>query len=178
MSLKDRAAILPAGHAADGAYWIDYSTGTFISSTYYMKELPKWAVDYNKSIGKVTKDQICYTPLGNKITEEMAKAAVAGEQLGGDNVTDLLTVSFSCTDMIGHKYGTHSDKTREIYVDLDKRLADLFGYLDQNVGKDQYLVFLMADHGAANSILLSREHGIPADGLWCRRLRRNLTRIS
>lgn len=66
--------------------------------------------------------------------------------------------------MIGHKYGTHSDKTREIYVDLDKRLADLFGYLDQNVGKDQYLVFLMADHGAANSILLSREHGIPADG--------------
>ena len=164
VSLKDRAAILPAGHAADGAYWIDYSTGTFISSTYYMKELPKWAVDYNKSIGKVTKDQICYTPLGNKITEEMAKAAVAGEQLGGDNVTDLLTVSFSCTDMIGHKYGTHSDKTREIYVDLDKRMADLFGYLDQNVGKDQYLVFLMADHGAANSILLSREHGIPADG--------------
>lgn len=66
--------------------------------------------------------------------------------------------------MIGHKYGTHSDKTREIYVDLDKRLADLFGYLDQNVGKDQYLVFLMADHGAANSILMSREHGIPADG--------------
>ena len=164
VSLKDRAAILPAGHAADGAYWIDYSTGTFISSTYYMKELPKWAVDYNKSIGKVTKDQICYTPLGNKITEEMAKAAVAGEQLGGDNITDLLAVSFSCTDMIGHKYGTHSDKTREIYVDLDKRLADLFGYLDQNVGKDQYLVFLMADHGAANSILLSREHGIPADG--------------
>lgn len=164
VSLKDRASILPAGHSANGAYWIDYTTGTFISSTYYMKELPKWAVDYNKSIGKVTKDQICYTPLGNKLTEEMAKAAVAGEQLGGDDVTDLLTVSFSCTDMIGHKYGTHSDKTRDIYVDLDKRLADFFSYLDQSVGKDQYLVFLTADHGAANSILLSQEHGIPSDG--------------
>lgn len=164
VSLKDRASILPAGHAADGAYWIDYTTGTFISSTYYMKELPKWAADYNKTIGKVTKDQICYSPLGNKITEEMAKAAVEGEMLGKDDVTDLLTVSFSCTDLIGHKYGTHSDKTRDIYVDLDKRLADLFSYLDQNVGKNQYLVFLTADHGAANSIQLSREHDIPADG--------------
>lgn len=164
VALKDRAAILPAGHSADGAYWMDYSTGTFITSTHYMKQLPQWVADYNKTIGKVTKDEVCYTPLGNKLTEEMAKAAIAGERLGQNGTTDMLTVSFSCTDMIGHKYATHSEKTREIYVDADKRLADLFDYLDQNIGKGQYLVFLTADHGAANNIIMLNEHGIPAGG--------------
>ena len=120
VSLKDRAAILPAGHSADGAYWMDYTTSTFISSTYYMDKLPEWVVNYNKTIGKVSKDDICYTPLGNKLTEEMGKAAIAGEGLGSDDVTDLLTLSFSCTDLVGHKYGTHSDITRNIYIDLDR----------------------------------------------------------
>ncbi len=166
VSLKDRASILPAGHAADGAFWFDKSTGTFITSTYYMKALPEWLVKYNKTIGKVTKDEVQYSPLGNKLTEELAKAAVEGEKLGQGSITDMLTVSFSCTDLIGHKYGTHSEKTREIYTDLDSRLADFFSYLDQKVGKGNYLVFLSADHGAANNILMLQEHGIPADGFF------------
>lgn len=174
VSLKDRASILPAGRAANGAYWMDYTTGTFISSTYYMDKLPQWVTDYNKTIGKVTKDEICYTPLGNKLTEELAKAAVAGESLGGDSITDLLTVSFSCTDLVGHKYGTHSDITRGIYVDLDRRLADLFQYLDQTVGKGQYLTFLTADHGAANNILMLDAHGISGEGFFVNKVEKDL----
>ena len=164
VSLKDRAAILPAGHSADGAYWIDNSTGTFITSTYYMKSLPGWAEAFNKKYGGRSEREVSYSPYGNLMTAEMAKAAIAGEGLGQDGVTDMLTVSFSCTDKIGHEVATHSDKMREIFVDLDKRLADFFNYLDQNIGKGQYLVFLTADHGAANNILMLREHGIPAGG--------------
>lgn len=49
VSLKDRASILPAGHAADGAFWFDEVTGYFVTSTYYMNALPKWADDFNKT---------------------------------------------------------------------------------------------------------------------------------
>lgn len=164
VSLKDRASILPAGHSADGAYWIDYATGTFITSTYYMDKLPQWVVNFNKQYGGKTEKEIAYSTYGNLITEEMAKAAIEGEALGQDSVTDMLTVSFSVTDKVGHEYATHGPEIREIFLDLDKRLADLFGYLDQKVGKGQYLVFLTADHGAANNALMLREHGIPAGG--------------
>lgn len=174
VALKDRASILPAGHSADGAYWMDMSKGVFITSTYYMKQLPKWVTDYNKTIGKVTKEEISYSPLGNKLTEEMAKAAIAGERLGQNGTTDMLAVSFSCTDIIGHKFGTHSEQTREIYVDLDKRLDDFFTYLDQTIGEGQYLVFLTADHGAANNIKMLGEHGIPSGGFYPKKVTEGL----
>lgn len=164
VSIKDRAAILPAGHAADGAYWIDNASGNFITSTYYMKELPGWVKAFNKKYGGRSEREVSYSTYGNLITAEMAKAAVEGEGLGADSVTDMLTVSFSCTDKIGHEFATHSPEIKEIFVDLDKKLADLFAYLDQKVGKGQYLAFLSADHGAANNILMLREHGIPSDG--------------
>ena len=154
VSLKDRASILPAGHSADGAYWMDYSTGTFITSTYYMDELPGWVADFNKKYGGKSEREIAYSSYGNMITAEMAKAAIGGEALGQDSVTDMLTVSFSCTDKIGHEYATHSREIRDIFVDLDSRLADFFAYLDDKVGRGQYLVFLTADHGAANNILM------------------------
>lgn len=174
VSLKDRSAIMPAGHAADGAYWFDYTTGTFVTSTYYMKQLPQWLVDYNKTIGKVTKDEVKYTNLGNRLTEDMAEEIVKGERLGQNGQTDMLTVSFSCTDMIGHKYGTHHQKTREVYVDVDQRLSKFFTFLDQTVGRGQYLVFLTADHGAANNILMLQEHGIPAGGVRLDKLKTGL----
>lgn len=162
VSLKDRASILPAGHSADAAYWVDNSVGGFISSTYYMKQLPDWVVKLNKQFGKPTSEEINYSPVGNMMTEEMGKAAITNEKLGQRGETDMLTISFSCTDKIGHKYATHHPKTQEIYVDLDQRLSDFFTFLDKTIGKGQYLVFLTADHGAANNILFSQEHGIPA----------------
>jgi len=167
VSIKDRAAILPAGHSADAAYWIDNSTGQFITSTYYMTKLPDWVVKLNKSFGKHTAEEIGYSSIGNMMTAEMGKAAIKNEALGQRGITDMLTISFSCTDKIGHKYATHSPQTQEIYVDLDQRLADFLTYLDNTIGKEQYLVFLTADHGAANNVLFSQEHGIPAQPYLC-----------
>lgn len=161
VAIKDRAAILPAGHAADAAYWLDDKARCFVSSTYYMQQLPDWAVKFNKTIKNVSKDEIGLTPYGNLITEEMAKAAVAGEKLGQRGTTDMLTVSFSCTDKLGHKIGTHNDNIRDMYVELDKRIADLMGFLDTTVGKGEYIIFLTADHGASNSPYLLEEHKIP-----------------
>ena len=174
VSLKDRASILPAGHAADGAFWYDYDDCRFITSSYYMEKLPKWLEHYNKTIGKVAKDSVSFSGLGNRLTEEMAKATIEGEALGADNITDMLTVSFSCTDMVGHKYGTHHEKNVAIYTDLDQRLADFFSFLDEKVGKGQYLVFLTADHGAANNILMMRDHGVPADGFFPKKTKEGL----
>ena len=166
VALKDRAAILSAGHSANAAYWVDYSTGGFITSTYYMNKLPNWVVDFNKKIGKHPKAEIQYTSLGNRMTEEMAKAVVENEKLGQTGQTDMLTMSFSCTDMVGHKFSTHSPETQAVYIDVDRRLADFFSFLDKKIGKGNYLVFLTADHGASNNILFNQKHGIPAEGFF------------
>lgn len=48
IAIKDRGGILPAGHSANAAYWYDNTTGDWISSTYYMNELPLWVKEFNK----------------------------------------------------------------------------------------------------------------------------------
>lgn len=166
VAIKDRAAILPAGRSADAAYWVDGKIGRFVSSTYYMKQLPDWAVKYNNSIGKVSDKEISYSAKGNEITIEMAKAAIKGESLGTRGETDMICVSFSSTDKIGHKYGTHCQLMQDIFVDLDKRLADFMTFLDQTIGKGQYLLFLSADHGAANNINQNTSHKVAAGGFF------------
>ena len=139
-----------------------------------MQELPKWVKTYNDRIGREIKqlekknkdadliDLIQYEPYGNEITVGMAKAAVRNERLGQGKQTDMLTLSFSCPDITGHKYGTHHEKTHAQYVELDKQLADFFSFLDSEIGKGNYLVFLSADHGAANGILQNQKHKIPS----------------
>ena len=163
VSFKDRAAILPAGHSADAAYWFDKDAKCFISSTYYMEKLPQWASAYNDRINKkLSIDEIQYQPYGNQIVMEMAKAAIKGERLGQRDETDMICISFSCPDITGHQYGTHHELTHRQYIGLDKQLADLFSFLDRTVGKGQWLAFLSADHGAANSIMQNLDHKIPA----------------
>ena len=105
------------------------------------------------------------TPFGNSLTLDMAKAAIDGEQLGADDETDLLTVSCSSTDYIGHQVGTHAIETEDTYLRLDKAIADFLAYLDSKVGKGNYLVFLSADHGAMNNAAFLQDRRIPA-GSW------------
>ena len=105
------------------------------------------------------------TPFGNSLTLDMAKAAIDGEQLGADNETDLLAVSCSSTDYIGHQVGTHAIETEDTYLRLDKAIADFLAYLDSKVGKGNYLVFLSADHGAMNNAAFLQDRRIPA-GSW------------
>ena len=198
IAIKDRGAILSAGHSANAAYWYDNKTGDWITSSYYLKELPKWVNDINakKLVDKYYEQDwnllypiasyeqsapaakgfvhplkpligknygvIPATPFGNSFTFDMAMAAVNGEQLGADAVTDMLTVSLSSPDYIGHAYGPNSIEAEDGFLRLDKDLGDFLNFLDTKVGKGQYLLFLSADHGAASVPSFLKEHQIPA----------------
>ena len=104
------------------------------------------------------------TPQGAELTLEMAEAAIEGEKLGQDNITDLLAVSISTTDYIGHLFGTYAVETEDAYLRLDKSLADFFTMLDSKVGKGNYTVFLTADHAASHNFKFMQDNGMPADG--------------
>ncbi|MCF6213623.1 MAG: alkaline phosphatase family protein [Flavobacteriaceae bacterium] len=199
VSIKDRSAILPAGHTANAAYWFEgKKEGKFITSTFYMNKLPKWAIDFNKS-GKVKKylntpwvtkypidtytesiaddnkfeglfkgekspifphnlaklakqnggyDILKASPQGNALVEDFAEATILGENMGKGMFTDFLALSFSSTDYIGHKYGVDSKEVEDVYIRLDQEIADFLNFLDTQVGKDNYTVFLTADHAA------------------------------
>ncbi|WP_339923025.1 alkaline phosphatase PafA [uncultured Cyclobacterium sp.] len=91
-------------------------------------------------------------PFGNTFTVEMALAAIEGEQLGKRGETDFLAVSFSSPDYIGHRFGPQAIEVEDNYLRLDRDLARFFDYLDREIGKGEYLVFLTADHGVADVV--------------------------
>jgi predicted AlkP superfamily pyrophosphatase or phosphodiesterase len=167
VSLKDRAAILPSGHMADGAFWFDTRTGNFVSSTYYYKALPAWVEQFNALrpadqyrgvswLGHKLPDdnarlfaEIEVSPFGNELVEAFAERAVASEQLGTRESIDLLTVSFSSNDYVGHRYGPDSPEVRQTALATDRLLEKLFQAVDGRVGAGNYLVVFTADHGVA-----------------------------
>ena len=165
IALKDRGAILPAGHSANAAYWWDTSAGHFVSSTFYMTQLPKWVEEFNKKNHTEPKFNIKTSLMGVTLTFRMAEAALKNERLGQGKETDMLTVSISPTDAIGHEYSTRGKENREVYMQLDKDLAHFLKELDSRVGRNNYLLFLTADHGAAHNYNYMKEHRIPA-GAW------------
>lgn len=172
IALKDRAAILPAGHSANGAYWFDKSAGGFITSTFYMNELPKWVRDFNKSHRIDPKTEVHAAPLGVTLTTDMALAALDGENLGRNASTDFLAVSYSSTDYVGHAYGTRGGEIDEIYLTLDAELARLFSALDAKIGRDNYLVFLTADHAADHNAKFMNDHRLPGGHISSSELRK------
>ena len=90
------------------------------------------------------------TPFGNTITKDIALACLKSEQLGKGNETDMLCISFSSTDYVGHSYGPRSVEIEDVYLRLDKDLEELLNYIDANIGKQNVVVFLTADHGACD----------------------------
>lgn len=93
---------------------------------------------------------ISSTPFGNDLTTDFALAAIKGEKLGEDEITDFLTLSFSSTDYVGHNFGVNSKEIEDTYLRLDKNIAEILNFLDKNIGKEAYTIFLTADHGAVN----------------------------
>jgi predicted AlkP superfamily pyrophosphatase or phosphodiesterase len=181
VSYKDRAAILPPGHMADGAYWFDDKTGSFVSSTFYFEDLPAWVKEFNsagrsrqysnrewKSLsqsagngnGQVLKklpeagspgyfDALESSPFGNELLTGFAERAIEAERLGTRGATDLLTVSFSSNDHLGHEVGPDSVEVREMSLQTDRVIGDFFRFLDGKIGLDNILVVLTGDHGVA-----------------------------
>ncbi|MEQ1625351.1 MAG: alkaline phosphatase PafA [Sediminibacterium sp.] len=124
------------------------------------KDAIAFPYDLSAFIGK-DYSKIATTPQGNSLTTEMAKSAVIAEQLGKGTATDFLALSFSSTDYIGHSFGPNSWEQVDDYVKLDDELGKLLSFLDAQVGKNQYTVFLTADHAVAHVPGFMKEHKLP-----------------
>lgn len=211
IGLKDKAAVIPAGHMGNVALWLDSESGNFVSSSYYGPRLPKWVQKFNKK--NLTQDYLSQdwdlllptkfydeslvdnsvyespfkgqkypkfpyklselvefngngliktTPYGNSLTKDLAIAAIEGEKLGQDEYTDILSISFSSPDYVGHQFGVDSKETQDTYLRLDRDIAELLKYVDTSLGIENVLVFLTADHGAARTPSYLIDRNIPA----------------
>jgi len=217
VSLKDRGAILPGGHTANAAYWHDYQTspGHFVSSSFYMDDLPDWVTSFNESgianryldtvwvplypissysesdvddspferilrgkssptfpynfkeIRKIYRDlgveyqMLWISPNGNTLLTDFAIEAIENESLGADSITDLINISYSVPDVVGHTFGLQSIELEDIYLRLDTEIERLLTYLDKTIGKDDYLLFLTSDHGAIQNAAFLNKHKLP-----------------
>lgn len=199
IAIKDRGSILMGGKKANAAYWFyGKDKGEWVSSKYYMQELPDWVNSFNNSgfistyirewntlydinsynesrsddnkfeksfkgdpsvtfpydLNKLKDlndgyDMLKETPFGNSLTTDFAIEAIFNEKLGKDQYTDVLTISYSSTDYIGHNFGVDAKETQDAYLRLDLEIERLLNFLDIHVGKNEYTLFLTADHGAA-----------------------------
>ncbi|MFM7594714.1 MAG: alkaline phosphatase family protein [Flavobacteriales bacterium] len=192
VSIKDRSAVLPGGHLSDGSYWFDYSSGRFITSSFYTQALPAWIQVFNEQhnadtylsdwdlfhkpdtysrsldnspyeitlkgtdkptfpykfteFAKGNYSQFTITPFANTLLTDLALELIKQEALGKHETTDMLCISYSTPDIAGHAFGPYSLEIEDIYVRLDRELVKLFNSLDQQVGKNNYVIFLTADH--------------------------------
>ena len=139
-----------------------YTQSTADENNYEVKTLGKNFPYILSSFAGKNYNLIMGTPYGNTLTTQFSKAAIEQERLGSDSITDFLAISYSSTDYIGHSYGPNSIEIEDTYLRLDQELAELLDYLDTKVGKDQYLLFLSADHGAAHNPRFMKDNKMPA----------------
>ena len=118
------------------------------------------------------------TPFGNNLLADFAKKAIESENLGKDNITDFLAVSFSSTDYIGHVLGPRSIELQDTYLRLDETIADFLAYLDKTVGKGNYLVFLTADHAGAENVTYLKDNKYKVDNINYKNIQKELKEFS
>jgi hypothetical protein len=201
VSLKDRAAVLPAGFSGDAAYWIDPKSGDWITSTYYRPDLPEWVRNFNgshraqKFWNREWKDSdgntlgstaprngkdgtpagfyevIGSTPFANDYQLQFAKELILYEKLGAGPATDLLVISLSANDILGHQVGPDSPQMRSMALELDRQLAEFFGFLGHQVGMANVWMALSADHGVAPLPEFAKTLRLPAANLDAKALR-------
>jgi len=204
VSLKDRAAVLPAGFSGDAAYWIDPKSGDWITSTYYRPDLPEWVRNFNgshrteKFWNREWKDSdgntlgstaprngkdgapagfyevVGSTPFANDYQLEFAKELVLYEKLGAGSATDLLVISLSANDILGHQVGPDSPQMRSMALELDRQLAEFFGFLGHQIGMANVWMALSADHGVAPLPEFAKTLRLPAANLDAKALREQI----
>lgn len=194
LSIKDRSAILPAGHMADGAYWFDDKSNSWVTSTYYVTDLPGWVKEINSSrpaskyVGQewrpldakpgskpfctmVNGSDVRFcggieaTPWGNEMIESFAEQAIGAEQLGRHAGTDVLAVSLSSNDYVGHAVGPDAPEVRDISIRTDRLLGKLMDYIDSQVGAGNTLLVLTGDHGVAPVPEVNQQRKMPGGRL-------------
>ncbi len=216
IGIKEMGAIIMAGHAADGSFWFDDRTGTWMSSNYYVDALPGWLMDFNamllpgqylnhpwqplmdparypgcqadsnalergfegqtwfpydlKSLstkGKLLNTTRDYsvlreTPFADDFTNELAYRLIDNEQLGQDDVTDYLAITYSATDYIGHRFGPSSVEASDALVRLDKNIGQLLDRIDKSLGKRNVLVYFVSAHGVSEIPAVLEQSRIPS----------------
>jgi hypothetical protein len=194
VSLKDRAAVLPGGFAADAAYWIEPKSGDWVTSTYYREDLPKWVQDFNSGRpakywdrewkdaqgtvlrstahrkGRDGSDAGFYEVVGptafaNEYEFEFAKELMVYENVGRGPATDFISISLSPNDILGHQVGPDSPEMRQMALDLDRELADFFSFLGHQIGLANVWIALSADHGVSSLPDAVKKLRIPAANL-------------
>ena len=215
IGMKENSAIFSAGHAADGAYWFDNTTGTWMTSTYYIDSLPVWINDFNamsfsgtyinsvwnllrplseyndcqidsnefeagfngvnyfpydlKKIrakgfnnSKTDYSLLRETPYGNSLTTDFALRLIEKEKLGKDDVTDYLSICYSATDNIGHRFGPSSAEMGDAILRLDDDIKKLLTYLNDSIGKRNVLIYFTSAHGVSEIPAVLEKNRIPA----------------
>jgi len=192
VALKDRSAILPAGFAGDGAYWIDRRSGAFVTSTYYGSDLPAWVKQFNagqpaekywnrewkdasgKTLGSTAPRKardgspegffyvVGATPFATDYQLEFTRELMVNEKLGSGPATDVLIVSLSAPDVLGHAAGPDSPEVAAMLETLDAQLAAFFQFLGKQVGPGNLWLALSADHGIAPLPSYAARFRIPA----------------
>ena len=215
VAIKDRGSILMGGKTADAAYWYyGKERAQWITSNYYMNELPGWVNNFNNednlekyledwvtfeeitnydnyeiddnnyekqfkgkdnsafpySIKSLMKHNDCFdmikeTPYGNSMTTDFAIEAIINENLGKSGFTDVLTIGYSSTDYVGHNFGVASVETQDVYIRLDREIAKLLSFLDKEIGKNQYTLFLTGDHGVLEIPAFLSDSGVNATAI-------------
>jgi predicted AlkP superfamily pyrophosphatase or phosphodiesterase len=202
VSIKDRGAILPSGHMANGAYWFDNSVKHWVTSTYYRDSMPQWVDDLNSQIEKRkfdgeewyplgtkpgsgkpfcrlypagqakpkdTEPRNCNNieamPIGNELIEQFAEKLVGAENLGGHDDTDILTVSFSSNDYVGHAVGPDAPEVHDISVRTDILIGKLMDYINSRVGAENVIYIFTADHGVAPKPEVNQARHMPGGRL-------------
>lgn len=207
ISLKDRAAVLPAGFSGDAAYWIDPKNGDWITSTYYRPDLPAWVRNFNEShraekywnrewkdsngaviastAPRNSKDGtpagfyevVGSTPFANDYQMDFARELVLYEKLGAGPTTDLLVISLSANDILGHQVGPDSPQMRSMVLELDRQLADFFDFLGHQIGMASVWMALSADHGIAPLPEFAKTLRLPAANLDSKDLRERMNSL-
>lgn len=197
VSLKDRAAILPVGRGADAAYWWDTTSGNFVTSTYYVDELPAWVRSFNERkvgdahAGKTWSplggssislqalpaehgaglyNAVYGSPFGNELLLDFAVELLSREQLGTRNATDVLSVSFSSNDAVGHAYGPDSPQVRDIAIRTDRVIGRLVDQVSKSVGLQHTLIAFTTDHGVAPLPEFLRDRHLPGGRMTAKEL--------
>ncbi len=193
LSLKDRASILPSGSAANAAYWIDPASGAFITSTFYQQQLPDWAAAFNAGSERANALQqaqaffsqfsldamkpannfyeyVGRTPAANVYELDFARALITGEKLGTHATTDMLTLSLSANDVLGHAVGPDAAAQHQMVDSLDTDLDGFFTWLDTNIGLGNVWIALTADHGVAPTLGEAAKLGINAASISTKKI--------
>lgn len=218
---KDRAAVTMGGHDADGAFWCDKKTGSFISSDYYYPDdMPRWVEAFNgqrlltRHFGEaweplpVSPEQLeaagientdfgplhpgfprvfgaaspaperwfyegaAASPWGDELLALFGRRLIEAEELGLDSSPDILLLSFSVLDWVGHDHGPNSREVLDTLLRLDQYLAEFLDFVDDRIGLEHTLVTLTGDHGVAPVPEYLQAHGhegsrLTAAGVLC-----------